>query len=561
MDLWFFLKELVMILGGAFLLGALAQRLGQNPIVGYLLAGTVIGPLLFNAAAVNNAAELGVALLLFSIGLEFSFKRLRQMGPSAFGGGMVQVLASIGLVALVLVIPLTLPQALTIGAIVSLSSTAVVMRMLVETAQIDSIRGRFCLGILLLQDIAIVPLVVMVSLFTPAAADASLGLHLLKIGASIVGLIMVFYLVLHYVLPPLLSARGVFANRELTILLSVATGLGAAWSAHAIGVSPALGAFIAGMLLGESPFATQVRADIGALRAIMVALFFASVGMLFKPLWFLHHIHWILPTALMIFVVKTMIIFGVGRLFKLDTRQSLAAGITLGQVGEFSFVLAAAARAGGILENDAFDLIVAVIIMLIFTAPYMVTLAFPAADRLMKLISRPTPAGVRDSPNSFKSTPSRVLVVGLGPAGRQIVTVLKERQLEPIGIDLNPQSLTVAEELGIPFHLGDAASEEVLVHAGLSEVCLAVVTVPDPYSVIRIVQLLRSLRNELTIAARSRYNRHVTEIQKAGADIIIDEEASMGQQLAQKIVEHLQESSGAIIACRLAGQTPEIIPR
>lgn len=528
--------------------------------MGYLLAGTIIGPLLFNAAAVNNAAELGVALLLFSIGLEFSFKRLRQMGPSAFGGGLVQVLATIGFVALVLVIPLTLPQALTIGALVSLSSTAVVMRMLVETAQIDSIRGRFCLGLLLLQDIAIVPLVVMVSLFTPVAADTSLGLHLLKIGASIVGLVMVFYLVLHYILPLLLSAKGVFANRELTILLSIATGLGAAWSAHAIGISPALGAFIAGMLLGESPFATQIRADIGALRAIMVALFFASVGMLLKPLWFLYHIHWVLPAALLIFVVKTVIIFGVGRLFKLNTRQSLAAGITLGQVGEFSFVLAAAARAGGILENDAFDFIVAVIIVLIFAAPYMVTLAFPAADRLMNLISRRTPAGVRDSPNSSQSTTSRVLVVGLGPAGREIATVLKERQLEPIGIDLNPQSLAVAQELGIPFHLGDAASEEVLMHAGLSQVCLAVVTVPDPYSVIRIVQLLRRLRNELTIAARSRYNRHVTEIQEAGADIIIDEEASMGQQLAQKIVEHLQESSGAILACRLGGQTPEIIP-
>jgi len=134
MDLWFFLKELVMLLGCAFLMGALAQRLGQNPIVGYLLAGTIIGPLLFNAAAVNNAAELGVALLLFSIGLEFSFKRLRQMGPSALGGGLVQVLATIALTSLVLMIPLALPQALTIGALVSLSSTAVVMRMLVEGA-------------------------------------------------------------------------------------------------------------------------------------------------------------------------------------------------------------------------------------------------------------------------------------------------------------------------------------------------------------------------------------------------------------------------------------------
>ncbi|MEW6671317.1 MAG: cation:proton antiporter [Thermodesulfobacteriota bacterium] len=560
MDLWFFLKELVMLLGSAFLLGALAQRLGQNPIVGYLLAGMIVGPLLFNAAAVNNAAELGVALLLFSIGLEFSFKRLRQMGPSAFGGGTVQVLATIGLVGLLLIIPLTLPQALTVGALVSLSSTAVVMRMLVESAEIDSVRGRFCMGLLLLQDIAIVPLVLMVSLFTPAAADTGPGLHLLKIGASIVGLVMFFYLVLHYALPLLLSARGVFANRELTIVLSIATGLGAAWSSHTIGISPALGAFIAGLLLGESPYATQIRADIGALRTIMIALFFASVGMLFKPLWVLHHVHWVLPAAVLIFIVKTAILFGVGRLFRLDARQSLAAGITLAQVGEFSFVLAGAARAGGILEKDAFDLIVAVIIVLMFAAPYMVTQAFPAAEFLLKLISRRSPDAARGEPDLSRAPTSRVLVVGLGPAGRRIIEVLKEHRLEPIGVDLNPNSLATADELGIPVHLGDAASEEVLLHAGLSEVCLAVVTVPDPQSTIRIVQLLRRLRSELTIAARSRYNRHVGDIEKAGADIIIDEEAGMGQQLAQKILEHLQESSGAVLACRMGGRTPEIIP-
>jgi len=292
----------------------------------------------------------------------------------------------------------------------------------------------------------------------------------------------------------------------------------------------------------------------------MVALFFASIGMLFKPLWFLNHIHWVLPAALLIFAVKAGIIFSVGRLFRLNTRESLAAGITLGQVGELSFVLAAAAHAGGVLAKDAFDLIVAVIIVLIFAAPYMVTLAFPATDRLLKLISRRAPVGVPDGMNASLPPTNRVLVVGLGPAGRQIVTVLKERQLEPVGIDLNPHSLVAARELGIPFHLGDAASEEVLRHAGLSEVCLAVVTLPDPKSSIRVVQLLRSLRSELTIAARSRYNRHVADIEKAGADIVIDEESSMGQQLAQKIVEHLQDSSGAILACRLAGKTTEIVP-
>lgn len=162
-----------MLLAGAFLLGALAQRLRQSPIVGYLLAGTIIGPLPFNARVVNQSAELGVSLLLFSIGLEFSFKRLREMGRMAFGGGTLQILATMGIVSGSLLLYLDPSQALTLGAVVALSSTAVVMRILVDRSDIDSIRGRSCLSILLMQDIAIVPPVLMVSLFS--SAGISLG--------------------------------------------------------------------------------------------------------------------------------------------------------------------------------------------------------------------------------------------------------------------------------------------------------------------------------------------------------------------------------------------------
>ena len=180
MDIWPFLMEMAFLLGGAFVLGALAQRLRQSPIVGYLLAGTVVGPLLFNAAAVNQAAELGVSLLLFSIGLEFSFKELHRMGKMAFGAGSIQVLATMAIVTLIVVWSTNLSQALTFGAIVTLSSTAVVLRVLVDRADIDSIRGRASLGILLLQDIAIVPLVLMVSFFVPGSVETHVGLHLLK---------------------------------------------------------------------------------------------------------------------------------------------------------------------------------------------------------------------------------------------------------------------------------------------------------------------------------------------------------------------------------------------
>jgi CPA2 family monovalent cation:H+ antiporter-2 len=558
MDIWFFLMEMVMLLGGAFFLGALAQYLRQSPIVGYLLAGTIVGPLLFNASAVNQAAELGVSLLLFSIGLEFSFNHLRKMGRIAFVGGTIQVIATVALVTLVMVTLVAFSQAITMGAIVALSSTAVVLRVLVDRAEIDSVRGRACLGILLLQDIAIVPLVLMVTLFTSTAPEISIAMHMLKITASIVGLAAVLYLLLYRVVPTLLSGKALFANRELSVLLATTVGLGAAWASHAIHISPALGAFVAGMLLGESPFATQIRADIGALRTIMVTLFFASIGMLVKPHWFITHMHWIIMVAVLIFTLKTVIIYGVGRIFGLDNRQALATGITLGQIGEFSFVLAATARGGGILDNDTFDLIVSVTIVLMFAAPYMATFAVPLSNRLFSLPSRYIPkADFHGQPNAM--TPNnRVLVIGLGPSGLQVVHALIKKQLEPVVIDVNPHSRRVAQQMDIKVHLGDAANEEVLMHADLQEVCMAVVTVPDPRTAVRIIRMLRSLRPQLSIAARCRYNRHLADLEKAGADIVIDEESTVGQMLTQRIIEHIQESSGSIFACRIAGQTPEV---
>jgi CPA2 family monovalent cation:H+ antiporter-2 len=558
MDLWFFLMELVMLLGGSFFLGALAQRMRQSPILGYLLAGTIIGPLVFNATAVNQAAELGVSLLLFSIGLEFSFQQMRKLGRMALGGGAIQILATMIIVTILTVYYLSLPKALTLGAIVALSSTTVVLRMLVDRAEIDSVHGQASLGILLLQDIAIVPLVLMVSLFSPAGQDSSAGLHVLKIIVAIIVLALVFYLLLYRIAPLLLSQKALFANRELTVLLAISVGLGAAWAAHAVHISPAMGAFVAGLLLGESPFATQIRSDIGALRIIMVTLFFASVGMLAKPLWFLIHLHWVLLAAIVILVVKTSIICGVLRLFGLNNRQAIATGITLGQVGEFSFVLAATAREGGVLDSNTIDLIISVVIILMLATPYMVAMALPVANRVTSLLSRRTTATEGYEKKSEIEPANRALVVGLGPAGLQVVNTLMERKLEPVVIEMNPKGREYARQLGIRVHLGDASHEDVLRHAGLSDVCMAVVTIPDPKMTVRIIQMIRRLRPELSIAVRCRYNRHLSDLEKAGADIVIDEETTIGEMLGQKIMESLEESSGAIIACRMGGQTPEV---
>lgn len=559
MDIWFVVMELVMLLGGAFLMGAVAQRLGQSPILGYLLTGTIVGPLLFNTTVVNQASELGVALLLFSIGLEFSFKQLRKMGRMAFGGGSLQVVITILVVVLVTVSFTDMPRALTIGAIVALSSTTMVLRLLVDRVEIDSVKGRACLAILLLQDIAIVPLVLMVSFFAPAAAEMNIGLHILKISLSVIGLAAVFYLLLYHMAPALLGEAKIFANRELTVLLSITVGFGAAWAAHKLHVSPALGAFVAGMLLGESPFATQIRADIGSVRIIMVTLFFASVGMQAKPVWFVTHLYWIALVSIIVVVVKTGIIYAVCRLFGLENRQALATGITLSQIGEFSFVLAATARRGHVLPADTIDLIVSVIIVLMLITPYLIANADTMAERLLAFIYRRKPLTADPSLHGEAEPINRVLVAGLGPAGRQVVQALLAQRLEPVIIDVNPKNREYAREQHLQFHMGDAAHEEILLHAGLAEVCMVVVTIPDPRAGVRVVEMIRRLRPGLFIAARCRYNRHLGDFQDAGADIVVDEEISMGNMLSRQIIDQLTDDSGAAVACRLGGRTPEVI--
>lgn len=554
MDLWFVIMELVILLGAAFIFGSMAQKFKQSPILGYIFAGVAVGPVMDNVTMVKQLAELGVSLLLFSIGLEFSFKQVRRMGKTAFGGGAMQVGITLGVTALGSSFFVNLPKALTLGALVALSSTTIVLRVLVDRAEMESIHGRTSLGILLFQDMAIVPLVIMIGILSPSSGGSGIGLHILKLLASVSGLVVILYILLYHLIPKLLSSSVIFANRELTVLFAVSTGLGATWAAHAAGISPALGAFVAGMLLGESPFATQVRSDIGSLRTLMVTLFFASVGMFIKPLWFITHIHHILPLAVLIFLVKTGTIYGVARALGLDRRHALATGIVLGQIGEFSFVMAAAALDGGLIGVAAIDLIVSVTIVLMLATPYMVAMALPLSDRLLRLL----PGAENDVdavPVAERSAEERrVIVVGLGPAGRQVVRTLKARGMTPVIIDVNPLSRQFAAQEGAEIHLGDAAREDILVHAGLSRACLGVITVPDPKVAVQIINTIRHMESSLSLVVRSRYNRHRKDLEKAGATVVVDEETLMGEMLSRRITDCLTDENCTLLAYDLKGE-------
>ena len=555
MEFWNLLMQILLLLVTAFLMGVLAERLKQSPIIGYLFAGVLIGPWVFNTDAVFQLSELGVALLLFSIGLEFSFQRLRRMGAIALGGGTLQVCVTMTVFTLGFIIFRPLGESLVLGAMVALSSTAVVMRVLVDRAEIDSPRGRNALGILLLQDIAVVPLVIMVTMIGQGGSEAPVYVAVMKTVFGAVGLVALFYGLFYFMVPLLLKFKTVHASRDLIILLAIVAALGSAWLAHSVGLSPALGAFIAGMMLAECEFAAQIRSDIGTIRTLFVTLFFTSIGMLANPQWMLYHIHWIAAGLAGMIIGKVLIIYGVARLFGNHRTQALATGITLAQVGEFSFVLATTARGFSLIDENTFNWIVSVTIMSIFLSPYMISHGANMAQQFMRTMSSKGRRFVLSEDETAQETFEQIIIIGFGPAGQNVADGLLENGITPSVLEMRPAMARVAREKGLTVYMGDAGHEEVLLHAGLDRACLVVVTIPDPRSVRDTVKNIRRLSPGSTVIARSRYNIHTVEIENAGAHLTVDEEEIVGKYLSKHVIDCLQGKGDIDIscACALAG--------
>ncbi len=549
MDTWDSLFSILVLLTASLVLGVVCERLRQSPILGYLIAGTLLGPnalaVISDTAEVNAVAELGVALLLFTIGLEFSWGRLRRLGPAALFGGTAQVAltTTVGFAAS-LVLGLAPGAAFAIGAIVALSSTAVVLRLLVSRAQIESVHGRHVLGVLLVQDIAVVPLVLLVTAFGSEGGPASVLLDILKTLFWAGVLAAGFFVLFNILVPRVLHLQSLQRNRDLPILLAIVTGLGAAWGSHQLGLSPALGAFVAGMLLAETPFSTQIRADVASIRTLLVTLFFSSIGMVGDPAWLVQHLPSVTALVAAIIVGKACIVWGVLRAFRLPHAHALAAGLCLGQVGEFSFVLAETAR-GSLLGDDLFKLIISATIATLFLTPYLVAAGPRVSDAFVSTLERAKLLRVSQPapPEGGSGAHARLLIVGFGPTGQVVAESALRMGENAVIIDLNPSVIGAAGRLGLHAQLGDARHADVLEHAGVRSVQIAVVTIPDTDACRAVTAHIRALAPNAHIISRARYHRHLDELRDV-ADEVIDEERSVGLRLAARMRQRIRAGSG-----------------
>lgn len=539
MHSWNLLLDIVILLAVSLSLGTLCVRFRQSPLIGYLLAGMFLGgPGSFSivqaADHIDLIAELGVSLLLFSLGLEFSWHRLKSLGANALLGGVLQVALTAAIASILLwLFACPIREALALGAMLSLSSTACVLRVLMERGESESSHGRNSLAILLVQDMAVVPHAIVLTLLGGSGGFTEISSELLRILLMGTALVAVLYVLLNQVAMRLLANMTLEQNRELAILLAVVTGLGSAWAAHAIEISPALGAFISGMFLGSSPFATQIRADIASIRVVLLTLFFSSAGMIADPGWILANLPLVLTSTVLLIVGKTLTIWLILSLIGQATPVAFATGLVLSQIGEFAFVLAAIGQEGGVLRESSYQLVISTAIITLFITPYLIPIAprlgVWVAKRIGKFRGEP-----QNAPDG--AIKPEVVVIGFGPSGEAATAPLVNAGRIVSVLDLNSLGVSRARDLGFHASVGDARQVDVLEHLGVTHASTILISVPDFLTAITVLSQVRRLAPDSRIIVRSRYQRNSEEFRKAGADLVIGDEEVVGTKLAEALL-------------------------
>jgi len=529
------LLQIIILLLACLLAGSLMAWLKQSPLVGYLMAGMFMGgpgslAIIKGEQHIESIAELGVALLLFSLGLEFSWKRVIGFGKTTLLSGAAQVVVTLLLTALCCrLFDLTVATSLAIGAMVCLSSTAAVLRVLIDRGEMDSQAGRNSLAVLLVQDMAVVPLAILIPLLSEGGEPTAIAVRVLGILLAAAVVIGSLYFVLNYVAVKAFQSVAFGRNRELTVLLSVIIGLGATWAAHAAKLSPALGAFVAGMFLGNSKFAVQIRADVASLRIVLLTLFFGAVGMIADPVWMFWNLPMVLSVAAMIMAGKALILLILLLLFGKSRSVSLSTGLCLCQVGEFAFVLGSEARTGNILTESQYSLLVSSAIVTLMVTPWLISIA-PRASAWVN--QRRASLRNPDTEHTSDHPACEFLIIGFGPAGRGAVQHLEHVRDRVLVLDLSPAGISAAEGMGFRAEIGDASNAEVLEHLHLEHLKMVVITLPSRDDALAILNQIRVLAPQTTKIVRSRHQIYMSEFLNAGADIVVGDEEEVQRTLA-----------------------------
>jgi CPA2 family monovalent cation:H+ antiporter-2 len=534
------LQIILLLLAVAVLTVTLFRRLHLPPILGYLIVGILVGPfgggLITSSEDTRFLAEFGVVFLLFTIGLEFSLPQMIAMKGSVFGLGGSQVAltgAVIGLLAWLLGLS---PQAAIItGAILALSSTAIVIKQLSEQVELNSEHGRLGVSILLFQDLAVIPLLVVIPIL---AGDSESG-GLIPLFLAVVKAALVFVAIMsigHWLLRPLFHEIARARSAELFTLTVLLVSLTAAWLTHEAGLSLALGAFLAGMMLGETEYRHQIEADIRPFQDVFLGLFFVTVGMRVDLLSLLPILHWVMLLSLGLILFKGLVILLLVSVSGRSTASALRSGLLLAQGGEFGFVLLDLSLGHGLLANEASQLLFAAIIISMACSPFLIRHNRRLSEILCQMRSgHGVDSGMPEIEKEARDLERHVIICGYGRIGQNIGRLLSQEGFPYVALDLDPTVVREAHEAGEPVHFGDTVRHEILQAAGLERASAVVLTFEDHSSAMKILAHVNERSQAPPVLVRTKDDSHMEELERAGAAEVMPEavEASlmMGGQL------------------------------
>jgi|WetSurMetagenome_2_1015567.scaffolds.fasta_scaffold03466_4 monovalent cation:H+ antiporter-2, CPA2 family len=536
------LKDIVVIFVLSVAVLLLFHRLRAPTIVGFLLTGILAGPhglgLVRASEQVAVLAEIGVVLLLFSVGMEVSLKDLLKIKKYVLVGGSLQVTLTI-LAVYVILSMMRVPsgEALILGFLISLSSTAIVLRIIQKKEQFDSIYGRTTLSILIFQDLAVVPMMLIVPLLPGAAQTTEQSPW--PILAKVLGLILLVIVSAKWIVPKILYHIARTGDRELFLLSIVAICLSVAWISSLAGLSLGLGAFFAGLIISESPYSHQAFGNVMPLRDAFTSFFFISIGMLLDLEYLLDNPLYIILAAAAVMALKSAIAGLSVSLLGLPLRISVLVGLALSQIGEFSFILSKTGFDSGIIPEEVYQLFLDVAVLTMGATSILMAISPRVADGFLRL---PIPHRLKNErlPIAAAREPQwkdHLVIIGYGVNGRNVALSARSEGIAFAIVEMDPEIVAEEEKKGEPIHFGDASQEAVLRYVGIGSARVAAIAISDPAATRRITELARRMNPDLFIIVRTRYLEEMGPLKKLGADEVIPEEFETSMEIFARVLE------------------------
>src|SRR5262245_6154732 len=542
------LRDLVVLVAIAIPAVLLAHRLKIPTLVGFLFTGIVIGPhalgFVQDVHSVNQMAEIGSVLLLFAVGLELSLSRIVRMGRYVVQGGTIQMLGTMGIVAAVAIIAgLRVNSAILWGALVALSSTAIILKIYADRGELDSSHGRVVVAILLFQDLCVVPLMVLLPLLAGTQQGPSAMIRAVVVTAVATGTLIVAG---RFIVPRFLAKVTKLRNAEIFTLCVLGIGLGAAFLTSRFGLSLALGAFLAGLVVSESEYGLQALSDVLPFRDAFSGIFFTSIGMLLNIQFFFQNAVLVLAVALGVIVLKTVAGYFVVRFVKRSARAGIIVGLGVAQVGEFSFVLASVAATLGLLVGNEYQVFLGAAIITMLAAPFLVAASSTIADWILSRRKAHTMEFATREMRTTAPLTNHVIIVGYGLNGKNLARALRSAGISYAVMDSNGQKVRDARLDREPIFFGDGTRGEVLERIGIQRARMLVFAIASHQDEKRGIAVARHLNPKIHIVARTRYVKDMEELYTLGANEVVPEEFETSLEIFARVLRKYGVTEGRI---------------